>query len=188
MKKTALNSGANLIFKSVFKEVISWAAWIVAAVVLALIVNNTLIVNAQVISGSMETTIMTGDKVLGNRLAYVFGEPERLDVIVFRWPDDRGALPFVKRIIGLPGETVEIKNGLVYINGSTKPLDEKGYLHENMYGSFGPYTVPEDSYFVMGDNRNNSNDSRDWKIKYVPKEDILGKVLLCFFPNIRPIN
>ncbi|MDR1704406.1 MAG: signal peptidase I [Clostridiales bacterium] len=174
--------------REVIREIISWILWLAGAVVLALIVNRTVIVNAEVISGSMETTIMTGDKVLGNRLAYVFSEPKRLDVIVFRFPDNRDELPYVKRIIGMPGETVTISEGLIYINGSDVPLDESVYLHEKMNGSFGPYEVPEGSYFVLGDNRNNSIDSRAWRNKYVPKEDILGKVFMRFYPKINLIK
>lgn len=179
---------AKLTPKAVFREILSWLLWIAGAVALAIIVNNTIIVNAKVISGSMETTIMTDDKVLGNRLSYIIAEPKRLDVIVFRWPDDRTELPFVKRIIGLPGETVAIVDGLVYINGSDIPLDESAYLHEPMTGSYGPYVVPEGSYFVLGDNRNHSNDSREWVNTFVPKSDIMGKVFLRFYPNVKLIN
>lgn len=161
--------------------------WIAGAVVLAFIVNNTIIVNAKVISGSMEATIMTGDRVLGNRLSYLFSDPQRLDVIVHLWPDDPEEKPFVKRIIGMPGETVLIVGGLVYINESLIPLDE-AYLPETMVGSYGPFVVPDGAFFVLGDNRNNSKDSRDWQNSFVPRDYILGRVIFRIFPSVGVIN
>ena len=88
---------------------------------------------------------------------------------------------YVKRVIGLPGETVEVKDGKVYINGSDTPLDEP-YLPEPMEGSYGPYEVPEGCYFMMGDNRNNSLDARFWDNKFVAKNKIVAKVLFCYYP------
>ena len=163
-------------------ELIQWAAVLIGAIILAVLINSFVIVNAQIPSGSMENTIMTGDRVFGNRLAYTFSDPKRFDIIIFRYPDDESQL-FIKRIIGLPGETVEIRNGSIYINGSEEPLEDVE-TKEPMEGSFGPYTVPEDCYFVMGDNRNNSRDSRMWDNPYVKKEKILGKAVLRYFPGI----
>ena len=97
-------------------ELIQWSIVIISAVVLAVLINSFVIVKAQIPSGSMENTIMTGDRVFGNRLAYAFSDPDRFDIIIFRYPDDESQL-FIKRIIGLPGETVEIRNGSIYING-----------------------------------------------------------------------
>ena len=123
---------------------------------------------------------MPGDRVFGNRLAYVFGEPERFDIIIFRYPDDESQL-FIKRVIGLPGETVEIRNGQIFIDGSDAPLDDVA-TKEPMLGTFGPYTVPEGSYFVMGDNRNNSKDSRYWDNTRSSVDEILGKAALRYWP------
>ena len=103
--------------RSIIKELLQWAAAFIAAIAAALLINNFVIVNAQIPSSSMEDTIMPGDRVFGNRLAYVLGEPERFDIIIFRYPDDESQL-FIKRIIGLPGETVEIRDGHIYINAS----------------------------------------------------------------------
>ena len=139
---------------STARELFQWVAAIVAAVLIALAIDNFVIVNAQIPSGSMENTIMTGDRVIGNRFAYSFSDPQRFDIIIFRYPDDESQL-FIKRIIGLPGETVEIRDGKIYLNGSDEPLEDV-QTKETMVGSFGPYTVPENSYFVMGDNRNDS--------------------------------
>ena len=138
------------------------------------------IVNAQIPSGSMENTIMTGDRVIGNRFAYSFSDPQRFDIIIFRYPDDERQL-FIKRIIGLPGETVEIRDGKIYLNGSDEPLEDV-QTKETMVGSFGPYTVPENSYFVMGDNRNDSKDSRYWTNTFVTKDEILGKAIFRYWP------
>ena len=122
-------------------------------------------------------------RVHGNRLAYLFDDPERFDIVVFKYPDDESQL-FVKRVIGLPGETVEIKDGKVYINGSQTPLDDS-FTPETPTGDYGPYVVPEGSYFMLGDNRNHSGDSRFWKQPYVEKEKIVGKAIFRYFPGIK---
>lgn len=166
--------------RSIIKELLQWAAAFIAAIAAALLINNFVIVNAQIPSSSMEDTIMPGDRVFGNRLTYVLGEPERFDIIIFRYPDDESQL-FIKRIIGLPGETVEIRDGHIYINGSDTPLEDVE-TKEPMEGSFGPYTVPEDCYFVMGDNRNNSRDSRYWEHTFVTEDEILGKAVFRYWP------
>ena len=165
---------------SVGKELFQWVLVIIGAVILAFLIDTFVIVNAQIPSGSMENTIMTGDRVFGNRLAYKFSDPERFDIIIFKYPDDESQL-FIKRIIGLPGETVEIHDGNIYINGSDTPLEDVD-IKEPMEGSFGPYTVPEGCYFVMGDNRNNSRDSRYWENTFVSEDAILGKAVLRYWP------
>nr|WP_294490991.1 signal peptidase I [uncultured Mediterraneibacter sp.] len=162
------------------KELIQWVIAIAAGILGALFISQVLIVNAEIPSGSMENTIMTGDRILGNRLAYLASDPERFDIIIFRYPDDESQL-FIKRVIGLPGETVEIHDGNIYINGSEEPLDDVE-TKEPMTGSFGPYTVPENCYFVMGDNRNNSKDSRYWEHTFVTKDEILGKAFFKYWP------
>jgi signal peptidase I len=165
---------------SVGKELFQWVLVIIGAVILAFLIDTFVIVNAQIPSGSMENTIMTGDRVFGNRLAYKFSDPKRFDIIIFKYPDDESQL-FIKRIIGLPGETVEIHDGNIYINGSDTPLEDVD-IKEPMEGSFGPYTVPEGCYFVMGDNRNNSRDSRYWENTFVSEDEILGKAVLRYWP------
>lgn len=168
------------------KEIISWIQIIVAAVVIALFLNNVIIANSRVPTGSMENTIMSHSRVIGSRLAYINSEPERGDVVIFKFPDNREVY-YVKRVIGLPGETVNVVDGKVYINDSQPPLDEP-YLPEPMEGSYGPYTVPEGCYFMMGDNRNNSLDARFWKNQFVPKKDIMAKVLFCYYPKIGKVE
>lgn len=168
---------------SIWKELWEYIKMIIFVVVVVLIVNNFLLINARVPSESMEKTIMTGDRFFGNRLAYLFDDPERFDIVVFKYPDDESQL-FVKRVIGLPGETVEIKDGKVYINGSETPLDDS-FTPETPTGDYGPYVVPEGSYFMLGDNRNHSGDSRFWKQPYVEKDKIVGKAILRYFPGIK---
>ena len=159
---------------------------IVIPVLLALFCSKVLIVNATIPSGSMEDTILPGDRTIGARLAYLFQEPKREDIIIFRFPDDESQV-FIKRVIGLSGETIQIVDGRVYIDGSDTPLEEV-YLKEAPKGSFGPYKVPEDSYFVMGDNRNHSHDSRYWENQFVEKEHILAKAVFQYYPRLGMVD
>ncbi len=164
------------------KEILDWVKVVLTALAIAFILNRFIIVNAQVPTGSMENTVMTNDRVFAFRLSYLFEEPKRGDIVVFPFPDDESE-NYLKRIIGLPGETVEIIDGKVYINNSEEPLKED-YLKEAPTGSYGPYQVPEDSYFMLGDNRNISLDSRYWINPYVKRDKILGKVVLRYYPSI----
>ena len=179
--------------KLIVKKILSTVKTTLIAFLLALFVVTCIIINAVIPSESMEKTIMTGDRLIGNRLAYGINlqigdkqickkmrDPKRFDIIIFRYPDDESEL-YIKRIIGLPGETVEIKDGDVYIDGSKKPLDDS-FTAEKTEGSFGPYTVPKDSYFVMGDNRNNSSDSRTDMVGNIKRENIIGKAWLRIWP------
>ncbi len=167
--------------KKVLYGILDWSRVILTAFAAAFIVSHTLIANAQVPSGSMETTIMTGSRIIVNRLAYIAGEPQRGDIIAFYYPDD-GKTIYLKRIIGLPGEKIEGIDGTIYIDGT--PLMES-YIREETEGDFGPYVVPEDGFFVMGDNRNNSMDSRFWKNKFVEKSEIVGRAEMEYFPELK---
>lgn len=167
-------------------EVISWIKTILLAMVLAGAVNSFLIVNAEVPTGSMENTIMAGDRILALRTSYWFDEPQEGDVAVFRYPDDlSGKTLYVKRIIGAEGDVVQVEGGRVYVNGEV--LEEE-YIAETTIGDFGPYIVPEDSYFMMGDNRNQSLDSRYWENKFVHEDEILGKVVLRYYKGFKWIS
>ena len=167
---------------------------IIIVVVIVTLVNSVVLINAKIPSESMEKTIMTGDRIFGFRLAYglnldFFGheiskkikDPERFDIVIFKYPDDE-SVDYLKRIIGLPGETVEIIRGKVYINGEL--LDEP-YLSEEPTGDFGPYQVPEDSYFMLGDNRAVSKDSRYWHNTYVKKDKIIAKAFVMYWPSLK---
>ncbi|OGK30182.1 signal peptidase I [Candidatus Roizmanbacteria bacterium RIFCSPLOWO2_01_FULL_42_14] len=135
---------------------------------------------------SMDNTFRNGEYILTNKLAYKFGEPQQGDVVVFKSPEDKD-IDFIKRIIGIPGDKIMIKNGQVIINGMalsetyilppTYPL-EGGYLQDGT-----EITVPENHLFVMGDNRPRSSDSRAFGP--VPIQDIIGKVFFRYFPTHR---
>ena len=186
----------------VVREIISWIFTIAFAFALALFINGFIIVNANVPTGSMQNTIQPGDRLIGNRLAYLKEGPRRGDIIIFKYPVDESEI-YIKRVIGLPGETLEIKKAKVYINGSSEPLKEDYLKDEWTVASDGLIlTIPEDCYFVMGDNRNNSADGRYWpgeavdnelatdfwdavskKYCFVKREKILGKALVRYFPH-----
>lgn len=171
--------------ESAMRETVRWILSILVCLILATLINNVLIVNARVPSQSMESTIMTGDRFIANRLAYVSHGPQFQEVIVFYAPDEIDTL-FVKRVIGTPGDTVEIIDGVVYVNGEV--IDEP-YLNEEMRReSYGPYVVPENSYFVLGDNRNHSSDAREWFHTYVTDDMIVGEAMFTYFPKIKDID
>ena len=169
------------------KEIWEWVKIIVSAAVIALVLNNFIIANSKVPSGSMENTIMTNDRVIGSRLSYLFADPERGDIVIFHYPDNEKVY-FVKRVIGLPGDTVDIYGGHVYLNGSQEPLMEE-YIREPMMPEIPMhFEVPEDCYFMLGDNRNYSKDARFWTNTYVKKEKIIAKVLFRYYPKIGKIQ
>src|SRR5712692_5698343 len=164
--------------RRVLREAVSWL-WVLAAF---LLIQGTLVQARVIPSGSMEQTLLVGDHLLISRLGYDVGapftgwhvrlwrEPHRQQVVIFRAPLP-GSPDYVKRLIGLPGDRLEIRKGAVWVNGQrlAEPyLDSPVNPHEN----FGPLTVPMQSYFVMGDNRNDSYDSRYWG--FVPRSAIVG--------------
>lgn len=171
------------------EELISWAQVFVIAALIAFILNRFIIANSRVPSASMENTIMTHDRVIGSRLAYNSSDPKRGDIVIFYFPDDvTEKTYYVKRIIGLPGDIIDIKHGHVYLNNSNTPLEEP-YIKEPMETPEDlHYEVPEGCYFMLGDNRNSSADSRYWHNTFVKKEKIVAKVLFRYFPSIGKIQ
>ncbi len=185
------------------KEIFSWIKMLITAAVAAFIITQFIIINATVPTGSMENTIPSPGRIMGLRLTYLFNDPERLDVIVFKYQfEDKD---YVKRIIGLPGETVVIENAKINIYKGEElvtTLDESSYLKEEWTWKNDGYkfTVPEDCYFVLGDNRNHSSDTRDWydeKYKkslcsyedlFIKESVILGKVYFTYFPSFSFID
>lgn len=153
---------------------------ILLALVLALVIR-AYIVEARIIpSGSMLPTIEEGDRVLVNKICYHLRQPERGEIIVFEapvmMPDTRD--DFIKRVIGLPGDTIEIKEGKVFINDT--PLDEE-YIAEEPDYNFGPVKVPKDGLFVMGDNRNSSYDSHMWNT-WLRLDKVKGEAFVRYWP------
>ncbi|NER80678.1 MAG: signal peptidase I [Leptolyngbya sp. SIO1D8] len=136
-------------------------------------------------TGSMEPTLEINDRLVIEKISYRFNPPDRGDIVVFWAPKsfsapDEGRDAFIKRVIGLPGDSVEVTNGTVFINA--EPLQED-YIKAPPNYIWGPSTVPEDSYLVLGDNRNSSNDSHVWG--FVPQEDLIGKAVVRFWPPSR---
>lgn len=184
-KNNTAKNGEEKQKKSKLREAISFITPIVVALIIAIFLKTCIFANIVIPTGSMLNTIQEGDRIIASRLAYINDEPQRYDIIIFKYPDDETQL-FAKRIIALPGETIEVKNGIVYItdkNGNKSTARTDFITNCIPTGNFGPYTVPLGSYFVMGDNRNDSWDSRYWDNKTVKKGKIIGKVKFRYFPN-----
>jgi len=152
-------------------------------VMVFLVLTEVIFLNASVPTNSMANTISADDRHISFRFYYDIFEPKRFDVVVCRFPDDTEKL-LVKRIIGLPNETLQIINGEVYINNSETPLDEP-YLSSNNYSNIGPLEIPDGHYFMMGDNRDDSWDARYWFNQFVPFEDILGRVIFKYYTEFK---
>ena len=181
--------------KKPFKqELCEWGSTLLVAFIIAVLARTFIFEPVRVDGDSMYPTLHHGEFMYVSKLDYgtsfvgipftnigtyvtIGGEPELFDVVVCNYPDrldEKGVrLNFVKRVVGLPGDTVEIKNGYLYVNGVRQ---EEKFLHERMDHDFGPYVVEEGHYFLMGDNRNSSNDSRNAKVGAVPRDMIVGKV------------
>jgi len=136
---------------------------------------NIISARIRVDGASMEPTLFSGEYVVVNRLSYRLGSPHRGDIIVFHFPRDPKE-EYIKRVIGLPGDEVEVRNGTVYING--QPLDENYLKVKTNY--IGSWVIPEGQLFVLGDNRNNSSDSHDWGT--VPLDYVVGKAVMVYWP------
>lgn len=144
----------------------------------AFVIFNFIIANAVVPSGSMKDTIDIGDRVIADRIIYKITGINRGDIIIFHPPiEGKENIYYIKRVIGLPGDTIEGKDEYVYINGEKL---EESYVRSLLVNDFGPYTVPDDCYFMMGDNRTDSYDSRFWENKYVSSDKIIGKALFKY--------
>ena len=180
--------------KSKIRECVEAILW---ALFLYLIIKTCLVQSFKIPSSSMEDTLLIGDFLLVNKFVYgiripftdlrlpAVRDPERGDVIVFKYPIDP-SLDFIKRVIGVPGDEIQIVDKQVYINGI--PYRNQHEMHKDnqilpaeaeVRDNFGPIRVPEDSYFVMGDNRDNSHDSRFWG--FVNKTNLVGKAIIKFW-------
>jgi signal peptidase I len=165
---------------------VEWAKMIGLSLVLAVGIRHFIAESRYIPSESMVPTLQINDRLIVEKVSYYFHPPDRGDIIVFRPPAElRQQQPnfhdaLIKRVIGLPGDTVEIRGGIVYINGN--PVEEP-YIAEMPKDDWGPETVPDDSYLVLGDNRNRSNDGRFWG--FLPREDIIGRAAVRFWPPSR---
>ncbi|MBI3327760.1 MAG: signal peptidase I [Nitrospinae bacterium] len=181
--------------KSLFRE---YAESIIIAIVLALVIRAFVVQAFKIPSGSMEDTLLIGDHILVNKFAYgiqipfvefklhlfgLLGSPGRGDIIVFPFPRDPSR-DFIKRVVGLPGDRIQVHNHHVYLNGGAlkEPfvkLDEQMALRSSPYRNWGPEVVPPGKLFVMGDNRDNSADSRDWG--FLEDEKVKGRAFMIYW-------
>lgn len=218
--------------KGKFRETIDFLLPIIIAVIIALLLKSFVFANAVVPTGSMKNTINEGDRIIASRLAYINSSPKRYDIILFYYPDDESQI-FVKRVIGLPGETVTIVEGTAFItdkDGNTYETDQSFVTNGEPIGDYGPYYIPEkgevittdgifcyaengmrvgysqfldkyctvsDSgeytvsenlYFCMGDNRNESHDSRFWDNTFVREDKILGEAKFKYYPEFETLK
>ena len=184
MKYNFDSDDSNVKRKKIIKEVIIWAVEIIAVILLAYFLVEYAVEKTTVVGESMETTLQEGDKIVINKLAYRFSKPKRFDVIVFKQSGKEHSYYNIKRIIGLPGETVQIEDGVVYIND--EPIKEKSAVDviKNPGLSVEPIILEDKEYFVLGDNRNLSEDSRFANIGNVVFDDIIGKAWI----RLKPFN
>jgi len=182
--------GENMAKKK--SEIWEWIKALLIAVGLAFVIRYFFLAPIVVDGESMMPTLNDKDRMIVNKIGYVVGEPERFDIIVFHAPEEKD---YIKRIIGLPGDTIEYKNDILYVNG--EPVDEpyldefkEEYKEQNLDGTLtesftladklGQETVPEGHLFVMGDNRRESKDSRH--IGFVSMDDVIGKTSIIYWP------
>ena len=163
---------------SLGEEIKDWVVSIVIAVVLAMIIR-TFVVELYLVDGpSMRPTLQHAQRLVVNKFIYHFRDPEKGEVLIFRYPKDPSR-DFIKRVIAVPGDTIEIKDGNVFVNGE---LQNEDYILSKCRGDYPKSTIPEGHIFVMGDNRNNSEDSRFPDVGFVPFDLIKGKAMLVFWP------
>ena len=168
--------------KNIMKEILSTSIYLLVVLCAAYLIITYVGQRTQVSGSSMETTLSDGDNLLVDKITYRISEPKRFDIIVFPFQYDTDTY-YIKRIIGMPGETVQIDyDGNIYINGS---LLEESYGREviqNPGRAAEPITLGKDEYFVMGDNRNNSSDSRDPSVGNIHRKDIIGRAWVRIWP------
>lgn len=170
--------------KKIIIEIIIWIVQIAAVIFLAYFIIYYALEKTNMIGNSMETTLKDGDSVIINKFSYHFTDPKRFDVIVFKKSGKEHSYYDIKRIIGLPGERLQLKDGLLYINGEVvediiqaEPMTNYGLADEEI-------VLEENEYFVLGDNRNNSEDSRFASIGNIRRDEIVGEA----FIRLKPFN
>jgi len=166
-------------------EVFDWFRSLIWAVVIALIIRAFFIGNFKIPTTSMVPTLKVGDRLLSNNIIYKIRAPKRGEVVIFKYPEDPRR-DFVKRMIGLPGEKVMIKDGKIFINGEevhNEKVSCRYYYSEGFYANEYETEVPQGGYFVLGDNSINSKDSRYWG--FVPEKNLVGKALFTYWPPWR---
>lgn len=178
MKEVLLNKVS--LYKDLLRQVLSF----VILFILLICVVNFIGQGTKVVGRSMENTFMEGDSLFIDKLSYRFTKPDRFDVVIFPFNDDKDSVLYIKRVIGLPGETVQIAGDTIYINGEVLMESYgKEAMEEGTEGiALNPITLGEDEYFVLGDNRNYSIDSRQPHIGAIKEETIIGKYAFRLWP------
>lgn len=156
---------------------------LVLTLIFVVFVRSFIVQAYEIPSGSMIPSIVIGDRLLADKIVYRFRAPERGEIVIFKNPLDESKVPLIKRVIGLPGDKLEIRNRELFING--QKIDESGYVYYETFDerlgprdNLGPITIPKSRYFMMGDNRDNSNDSRYWG--FVPEENLVGRAFMIW--------
>lgn len=183
MMETEVTETGNNKMKNVLKEILSISIYLLLVFCAAYLIVTYVGQRTQVSGSSMETTLSDGDHLIVDKISYRFHDPERFDIIVFPFQYDMDTY-YIKRIIGMPGETVQIdEDGNIYIDGE---ILEEAYGREVIHNSgraADPVRLGEDEYFVMGDNRNNSSDSRDPSVGNIHRRDIIGRAFIRIWPS-----
>lgn len=170
--------------RSLLGEAVSWTLYILIILVATFLIVRFVGQRTTVNGVSMYPTLEDGDSLIVDKITYKFSDPQRFDIVVFPFQYQEDTY-YIKRVIGLPGETVQISGGIIYING--QPLQEKNLREPIGKGGLAadPITLGENEYFVLGDNRNNSSDSREPSVGNVSKSSIIGKTRLRIWPLSR---
>lgn len=167
---------------SVLRELLGWIVYIAIIIGLSYLIITFVGQRTSVSGHSMETTLQDGDQLIVDKISYRFRDPKRFDIIVFPYQYEENTF-YIKRIIGLPGETIQIKDGYTYINGERLESDIYGLdVMESSGIAAEPIILGEDEYFVLGDNRNNSQDSRDPSVGVLTRDKLLGRAWIRIYP------
>ena len=164
----------------ILKEILSWITYIAGVLIVTWLIITFLGQRTVVIGESMQPTLSNGDNLIVDKISYRFRDPERFDIIVF--PQEEKGKHYIKRIIGMPGETVQIIGEDIYINGEILEENYGAEPIENAYMAEDPITLGEDEYFVLGDNRNHSADSRQPDVGPIMRSEITGRAWVRIFP------
>ena len=165
--------------KSLKREIFEWIMVFVVAAAMAFVVRTFIFEPVRVDGSSMLNTLTDSEFMIATKFDYLFGDPERFDIVICNYPNTSDGMYRVKRVIGMPGETMELRAGELYIDG--EHIEQNFDMTPNET-YFGPYTVPEGHYFVLGDNRNNSKDSRSAMVGPLSRDEIKGHVRAVVFP------
>lgn len=169
--------------KGAGREILEWFFTLASAILIALLVHTYIGQGYTVLGPSMQPTLYTGEKVVIGKLTYRLAEPQLGDIVVVKYPksasNPEGDNSYVKRVVGLSGDTLEVREGQLIRNGQV--VDEP-YIKEPMQWDYGAVTVPDGMVFVMGDNRNDSNDSRSSSVGPIPRDNVVGKAYCIYWP------